>query len=199
MAFPSGSLGTRHKKNMIETIITILDKIEKTPTRFLLALDIVLGLILFSPDQIADKLAVKDFRDNYRIFIGPLFLLVIAVSFINISNNLIKFIKNKKAVWLRNRLLLNLTSEERGYLSEFIIGGKNTIHVPPFDGIAGGLYQKQIIYLASDTSNILIGDAYNLQPWALKYLKKHPDILKGAIGRPQTTEEKIFGKKTYIN
>jgi len=91
--------------------------------------------------------------------------------------------------------LHNLSAEEKGYLSGFVVKGKNTIYAAPFDGVAGGLLEKSIIYRASSVSNILEGEAYNLQPWAQEYIKKYPDLLKGAVGRPQTTEERLFGRK----
>jgi len=63
---------------MLEKILNGLDKIRSIPTGFLLALSIVLGLILFLPDQVAKILAVKDFRNSYRTFLGPSFLIGIA-------------------------------------------------------------------------------------------------------------------------
>lgn len=180
---------------MIDKILNGLDRLQRIPTGFLLALSIVLGLLLFLPDKIADMLAIKDFRENYRKFIGPAFLLLIAFTSTKVIMSLARVISDRRKRQYRYRQLHDLTPEEKGYLAEFILRGRNTIYVAPSDGVAGGLSAKSIVYQASNTINILEGVPYNLQPWAREYLTRHSELLEGAVGRPLTTQERIFGRR----
>lgn len=180
---------------MIDGIFRGLDQLRRIPTGFLLAISIVLGLVLFLPDKIADTLAVKEFRNAYRSFLGPGFLLSAAFTITKIIMGIGRYFGGLRGLRLRKRQLHDLTPEEKGYLYEFIINRKNTIYVAPSDGTAGGLLAKSIIYQASTTINILEGIPFNLQPWARKYLTEHRCLLKGAVGRPLTTQERVFGPR----
>lgn len=182
---------------MIDKALNGLDQLRKIPTGFLLALCVVLGLLLFLPDQTAETLAIKDFRDTYRKFLGPCFLLVVSFSLTKLVLSSNSYLRRKAAHKKRFLQLHYLTAEEKGYLAQFILHGQNTIHVAMGDGVAGGLEAKNIIYCASNTFNILEGPPYNLQPWARDYLRKNQHLLEGAVGRPQTNEERVFGRKRW--
>jgi len=182
---------------MIDKALKTLDWLRKAPTWLLLALSIVLALLLFLPSEIAETLAVRDFRNSYRKFLGPAFLIVASV-FITKAQLSLNDFRRRKANQ-RRRLLqpLNLTAEEKGYLAQFILHGRNSIHVAMGDGVAGGLEAKGSICRSSNAFNILEGPPFNLQPWARDYLSEHPDLLEGAVGAPQTNEERIFGHKIW--
>lgn len=182
---------------MIDKVLNALDWLRKVPTGFLLALSFVLALLLFLPAEIAETLAVSDFRDSYRKYLGPAFLLVVSF-FITKALLFFNDFRRRKASKSRRLLQLHgLTAEEKGYLSQFILQGRNTIHVAMGDGVAGGLEAKGIIYRSSNVFNILEGPPFNLQPWARDYLSQHPDLLHGAVGAPQTNEERVFGRRGW--
>ena len=63
---------------MIDKILSGLERMQKIPTGFLLAVSIVLGLILFLPEGTAKTLAIDGFRQTYRTFLGPALLLFAA-------------------------------------------------------------------------------------------------------------------------
>ncbi|MCI5141055.1 MAG: hypothetical protein D3909_04865 [Candidatus Electrothrix sp. ATG1] len=182
---------------MIDNVLNILEWLRKIPAGFLLALSVVLALLLFLPIEIAETLAVKEFRDSYRKFLGPSFLVVVSffITKALLSVNNIRRIKVNKSKRLLQ--LHSLTAEEKGYLAQFMKCGDNTIHVAMGDGVAGGLEAKGIIYRSSNSFNILEGLPYNLQPWAQDYLCKRLSLLDGAVGAPQTNMERIFGRKTW--
>lgn len=182
---------------MIDKALNALEWLRKVPTGFLLSLSVVLALLLFLPAEIAEALAIKDFRDSYRKFLGPSFLLVVSFFITKALLSLNNIRRRKANESKRLSQLHSLTAEEKGYLAQFIIHGRNTIHVAMGDGVAGGLVAKGIIYRSSNAFNVLEGPPYNLQPWARDYLSTRLDLLDGAAGAPQTNEERVFGRKRW--
>jgi hypothetical protein len=176
-------------------VLNILDWLRRVPGGFLLAVSIVLGLLIFLPDSVADTLAVKEFRTAYRMFLGPALLLAASFGLTKLITAAWHLWRDRRNANSRIRQLHELTPEEKGYLRRFLIDGVNTIHVAFGDGVAGGLEAKGIIYVSSDTVNILEGIAYNLHSWARKELSENVGLLAGAIGRPMTNEERVFGKR----
>lgn len=180
---------------MIAEITKFIKLLEKLSLSILITLNVVLAILLFSPEKIAKALSVHIFVETYRNYLGPLFILLFSLLIVKIIGELIKAINRGKLLKQRNESLYSLTPEEKGHLSIFIHQNKNTICCNFEDGIAGGLLAKDIIYRASNTVNILEGTPYNLQPWARDHLNKNPQLLKGASGRPMTNEEKTFGRR----
>ena len=177
---------------MIDKITNFFDFVIKLPISILITLNVVLAILLFSPENLSRILAIDEFVKSYRNYLGPSFVLLF--SFL-ITKILVGEINKKKLLKKRMEFMNSLTSEEKGYLVAFIYEGKNTIYCAFGDGIAGGLIAKCIIYKASNIVNVLEGDSFNLHPWARNYLNKNPHLLKGASGKPLTTTEKIFGNR----
>ena len=65
---------------MIEKLTKFTDYFRKVPAAFLVAIISVLCLILFLADDIAETLAVDEFRSSYRKYLDPAFLLTVAFS-----------------------------------------------------------------------------------------------------------------------
>jgi hypothetical protein len=177
---------------MLEKITNLVSALRKIPIGFLLAITIVLGLILFLPDTIADKIAIKDFRDDYRKFLGPAFLLCVSFLLTKIVLSLVRNINSKRQQKRLRKQLHNLTPEEKGYLAVFILEGRNTIYVDIGDGIVGGLLAKGIIFRSSNMFTAIDGIPYNVQPWARQYLERYPELLEGGIGKPLTPRQKLY-------
>lgn len=178
---------------MMTKIVSALDSLRNFPAGFLLALSIVLGLLVFLPDRIADALAIKDLRSAYRTFLGPSLLLTVSFLLTKLVLGLSGRRKERKGVRDRVDLLRQLTASEKGYLAQFTVLGVNTIYVALGDGVAGGLAAKNIIYQSSSVFNVLEGMPFNLQPWAYEELRQNPELLRGAIGRPLTNQERFLG------
>ncbi len=55
------------------------DYFRKVPAAFFVAIvTAVLALILFFPEEYAKAIAVDSFREQYRVYIGPVFLLTLS-------------------------------------------------------------------------------------------------------------------------
>lgn len=172
----------------------LTDYFRKIPASFLVAIVCVLGLILFLPNDIAVTLAVDGFREEYRVFLGPAFLLTFSFCVARIFMFLMKWHRQKKNLKHKQDSLHQLTPEEKGYLIHYIENEQNTIYVGIDDGIMAGLRVKGITYLAANMGDALNGFAFNLQPWARDYLSQNPQLLNGYVGRPMTPREKLHAR-----
>lgn len=176
---------------MNEALLKILERLEKVSITLLATLCVTLGFLIFVSDPIADRLKVLAFRNDYAVFLGPTFLLLSALLLARIIGEVTNLFKVRRVAHNRNKQLNFLTPEEKGYLCEFVIKGRNTINVGIDDGIMGGLVAKQICYLSSKVFDMLEGASYNLQPWARSYLDRNPRLLDGAEGEPLTPRQKL--------
>lgn len=156
----------------------IVDAYKKIPTSLFFAIGFVLALILFSPDSWIDKFSLSEFRVNYRVWLGPAFLFVLAIlvsrAFTFISESVVGFqIKRER---LNN--LKTLTRDEKEYLRVFVENDTATISREISDGIIDSLESKGIVYRTSSLSSYWKTFPYSLQPWARKYLKEQPKLLE---------------------
>lgn len=172
-------------------IIKFADFLKNISAEFLMAILAVLGLLLFLPSEIAAKISIYSFRETYRTYLGPAFLLVAAFLIARFYRFIAQAFTNRKNIKIRENFLRQLTPEEKGYLFPYIQEKRNTVNVGPDDGIMGGLVAKHITYRASNIGGALEGMPYNLQPWAREYLTKNSYLLDGHIGSPKTPEQKM--------
>lgn len=177
----------------METFTKFLEYFRKVPPAFLVAIATILGLILFLPEEIFKTLAVDAFRKEYRIWIGPAFLLAVAFLVARLYMYLIQEYSRKRQLKSMQKELHQLTPGEKGYLLPYIQEQKNTIYVGPEDGIMNGLVAKGIICRVSDHGTLTEGFPFNLESWARAYLAKNPNLLEGHSGEPMTPVKKLSG------
>lgn len=180
---------------MMDKLTGFADYFRKIPAAFLVAIVSVLGLILFLPEEYAKTLAVDGFRNEYRVFLGPAFLLTLSFCAARILNFFIQGHRQKQKAKKRQKALHNLTPEEKGYLVSYIEGQQNTVNVGMDDGVMAGLRSKGITYLAANMGDLLNGFAFNLQPWAREYLDQNPHLLDGYVGSPMTPRQKLYSRR----
>ena len=179
---------------MMDKLTGLADYFRRIPAAFLIAIVSVLGIILFLPEEYAKTLAVDSFRNEYRVYLGPAFLLTLSFCAARIFNFFMQGYRKKQALKKRQEALHSLTPEEKGYLIPYIEGQQNTVNVGMDDGVMAGLRSKGITYLAANMGNLLNGFAFNLQPWAREYLEKKPHLLDGYAGRPMTPRQKLHSR-----
>jgi len=179
---------------MMDKLTGFADYFRKISAAFLVAIVSVLALILFLPGEISKSLAVYDFREKYKVFLGPVFLLTISFCFARVFIFFMSGHTERKRLKNRQKMLYQLTPEEKGYLVPYIRHQKNTVYVGMDDGVISGLEAKHITYCASSMGSVLEGFAYNLQPWARDYLNDNPQLLDGHVGEPMTPQEKLHSQ-----
>ena len=190
---------------MMDKLTGFADYFRKVPAAFLVAIMCVLALVLFLPEKQAAILSVDEFRNQYRVFLGPALLLTLSFCVARIfmffmqKHNQRKALEaqeenQRKALKAQQENLRKLTPEEKGYLVQFIHGQQNSIYVGMDDGIMAGLRSKGITYLAASMGDLLKGFAFNLQPWARDYLEQNPHLLEGHTGQPMTPRQKLHSR-----
>ena len=93
--------------------------------------------------------------------------------------------------------LTELTQDERLYLLPYIIEGKNTRYFTLEDGVVGGLEAKGILYRAANEGSILKGFAFNMQPWARKYLSEHRNLFNDVEPPPSALAQMLLLGKLF--
>lgn len=161
----------------MDKLTSLADYFRKVPIAFLVAIISVLGLILFLPVEIAKTLAVKKFRDEYRVFLGPALLLAVSYAIARLYMFFMKGLTERKNLKLQQKILHKLTPEEKSFLIPYIENQENSIKSLG-SGIAGGLEAKNIIFRSSNMGNLMTGFPYNLQSWAREYLEENPHLLR---------------------
>lgn len=175
---------------MMEKLTGFTDYFRKIPAAFLVAIVSVLGLILFLPKEYATTLAVDGFREEYRVYLGPAFLLTLSFCAARVFNFFMQGHRQRQNLKKRQETLHSLTPEEKGYLIPYIEGQQNTVNVGMDDGVMAGLRSKGVTYLAANMGDLLNGFAFNLQPWAREYLEQNPHLLDGYAGTPMTPRQR---------
>lgn len=150
-------------------------RLKKIPYSFLIGLITLLIIILFISDELAGQLAIKDFRNQYRIYLGPALPLTIVILITKICAGIAGDRASKKYWESKCEILHELTFPEKHILTQFLHGA-GSVKANIGDGIMGGLIAKEIVYQSSSVTFDL-AFPYNIQPWAKKYLQENPDLL----------------------
>lgn len=154
----------------------------KLPAKYLFAISIATGILLFSDQEFLVKLGLLEFKSNYNSIIGAVFL--ISSVFVVTHFIIFAYSKVKKRVnWFRTKRrgikrLKDLTHQEKGILSFYIDKNTRTQSLDYTDGRVSELEWHKIIYRTSQLSKLGTYFDYNIQPWAWDYLKKHRSLLK---------------------
>lgn len=178
----------------MDKLTALAEYFRKVPVAFLVAVLTVLGLILFLPEHYAKILAIDTFRSQYRVFIGPAFLLVLAFSAARLFTYFASAYADRRLLKERREPLHTLTPEEKGYLVPYVHSQQNSVYVGMDDGVMAGLRKKGVTYLAANMGDLLNGFAFNLQPWAREYLQSNPQLLDGFAGHPMTPRQKLHSR-----
>jgi hypothetical protein len=154
----------------------------KLPQRILWALLIIAGLVLWGPSWFVSGLGLGQFIDTYRMYLGVVFLLFLAATLPTpiqwVSTKAWEKLQEIRHRKLRQARLHDLSSDEKEVLRYYIDQDKRTQILDYTDGIAPGLEHAKIIYRATNMSQAYTDFAYNIQSWALDYLRKHPEVLE---------------------
>lgn len=152
----------------------------KLKPRYLVALGIASGLLLFLPDRFLLSLGLSELSASFRPWIGGVFLLSTVLLLTHFLSKIGTPVQEKieEALAVRGwaKRLKELTPEEKAHLQQYIQGNTQTRYYDLSDGVVKGLVAKKILYRATSLGQ---GEAfaYNMQPWAWRRLKKRPDIL----------------------
>lgn len=87
----------------------------------------------------------------------------------------------------REQRLHELSPEEQLILAVYFHGNTKTVPLDISSGIVNGLAAAGVITLASSVSSSYLTFDFNIQPWALEYIRVHPDVL-GELQNPDSDD-----------
>ena len=155
----------------------IVDAYKKLPTSLFLTVGIVISMILFAPEGFTKALGLQEFRESYKVYIGPVWILMIAILISRLIGGIQEVIRKKEVEKGRKKRLENLTPDEKHCLLHFTEGQFPTIYRSMHDGAICALASRKIVYRASaliiDYDNV----PYCIYPWAKETLEKYPELL----------------------
>lgn len=148
----------------------------------LIATLVATGVILFIPDPAAEALGIKQIRVDHRPWLGVAFIGSTAYLAALMGHAGWIYIVGKHRRWKQDkathRPLHELTSQEKEYLRPYIFGRETSQFFSVSDGIARGLEAKRILLRTTSITSIReMSFAFNIQPWARRYLMKKPHLL----------------------
>lgn len=150
----------------------------KLSPKYLFAIAIICGFLLFAPTDWMEMLGLGTFIEAARPWVGIIFVVSAVLFAVNIifdgwalgNSFFTSRSKRKKQI----DRLHKLTSEEKEILLGFILGQTKTQYLGYGDGVVNGLEAATIIYRSSN-----VGDvdrwSYNIQPWVWDILNEKFD------------------------
>jgi Super-infection exclusion protein B len=155
----------------------------KLSPRYLVAIALFTGVILFAPSGFASALGLASLPLPVRIALGIAFLGSIALLIANGGASLVVWgqaeRENRRKLEVLQQRLQDLTPDEKAVLRVYIAGKTRTQSLDPQNGVVGSLTFEHIIYAATEVRPAFGYWAYNIQPWAWAYLNEHPELLEG--------------------
>ena len=143
----------------------------------------VLLYIINNYPFILENLGISEI-DNYKKYIGYGCLVSVSIVFVMLIHNLCEWVKKiileRKTNKTLESNLKNLNSDEKAILESYIVNGKTTAYFYLYDGIITSLIEKKALYAAGDAYTGDHKRAYNIEPFAKKYLESNPELLERA-------------------
>lgn len=166
-----------------------LDVLKLSP-RYLSAVVLASGALLFAPRASLDALGVSAFAASNRQWLGLALLASSAIccvaAGVSTWNAVLSSRRHRAA---RKRLLKrleSLTEDEKQILRYYYAEGTraNTLRVD--DGVVQGLVEVGIIYRSASMGSVLGGFAHNISDLAWEYIQSNPMALLGTTNTYRT-------------
>jgi Super-infection exclusion protein B len=154
----------------------------KLPTKTIVAVCIASAILLFSSEKTLESLGLSSFANDFRSYIGALFVVSLCISAVTLAFTIPVFVKPwaTQAFWIRQhtKRLHSLTPDEKATLSHYIGNNTRSQSLSVQSGTVNALIAEKIIYRASSLGSTHGFFDHVIQPWAWEYLNKNPDLLK---------------------
>jgi hypothetical protein len=174
---------------MTDVLKSLLEFLKLTP-RYLIAIGLVAGLLLFGSDKFRDTLGLTKFAQDYRFVLGILFLSSIVLLLVGVGGGAIdrfqRWRRKQRAFRRITKRLHRLTENEKQILRFYIAKNTkaNTLRID--DGVVQELAAEGIIYRSTTLGNMLEGFAHNISDVAWDYLNLNPQLLEGSTNTYRT-------------
>jgi len=180
-----------HKAMLTDITKSFLEVIKIAP-RYLVAVAIICGTLLFTPETFQQSLGVTSFVDSYRQWIGLALVsslgiwlvAIITLVFSWISRLLSERNQRKKII----KRLENLTEPEKQILRYYFAKNTRGNKLRMENGNVQALVHAGIIFHSSSMGSLLEGFAHNITDFAWDYIQKNSHVLQGTTNFYYTDE-----------
>ncbi|WP_165720494.1 superinfection exclusion B family protein [Bordetella trematum] len=168
----------------------------KLAPRYLIAVAIVSGVLLFLPDTWLQRIGLNTFATANRQWLGLTFLVsavLWGVSAIATCWDWVagKFFRRRVRKHIAQKLC-SLTEDEKQILRYYFAKGTRANMLKVDDGVVQGLVANRIIYRSASMGNILEGFAHNITDVAWDYIHANPHILQGTTNTYRTDKQERY-------
>lgn len=168
-----------------------LDWIRLTPFHYFVSA-LASGLVLLLPEPALSRLGLAQLPTWLRSSLGIVFVLSVALLLAHTlalglaaANRWIGHWRNLR----RGRSALReLGGQEKQLLRRYLKEDTQTQIAQFGAGVANGLEAKGILYRSSSISRSADFFAYNIQPWAWREIKRHPDLVEDGGRRSRVSQ-----------
>lgn len=152
----------------------------KIPANYFLPVLVASAFGLFAPLDVLEFLGIAFWREDGKPYLGSVFVVSSAIVGSHFGALIVQWIVAKYqyvlgTIRMRGRLKC-LSAEEKKVLAGYLKGKTRTQLFHMDNGVVRGLVESKILYAA-----VLQGEIYNfpfnMQPWAWRYLNKHPELV----------------------
>jgi hypothetical protein len=156
-----------------------LDWIKLKP-RYLLGIAVTCLVVVGLPKPWREYLGYNEFVDPYKGWISLVGLVCgvygVVMLIAGVKPLVVKKWKNWQFRIKAPAILRRLPPDEKAYVAKYIKKNVSSLTFMIGDGVINSLRKKNVVYQAS---NISVEDdefAFNLRPWVVEALDKHPDL-----------------------
>jgi hypothetical protein len=183
-----------NKGDVMNAFLSKISDWLKLSPRYLFPISLVTGFVLFASADILDIFGITPLVTQIRPYLGFIFLLATALLITNLCIAIYSWIHSKYQKALNMKMLQErlhtLTDDEKRVLQYYIDKQTRTQYLPYFDGVVRGLELESVIFKSVNSARDLDRWAFNIQPWAWKYLNEHKGLLEIQDKDVSTTKRK---------
>lgn len=125
----------------------------KLPLKYIWAVAITTGLLLFIPQALLDRIHLAEFAEDHSTYIGATFLVSTVLVLIHFTGQICgwtaRMLYIRKMRRMRADALKQLDPSEKAVLREFFIQAQSTLHLPIDHPTIAGLLAKGVLGLVS--------------------------------------------------
>jgi hypothetical protein len=177
------------------TIDQIIQALKLAP-RYLVAIGIFCGVLLFIDEPLSKSLGVFKITQDYRPWIGFAFIASISLVIIEGGIKTYRGIKNfvHKTRFKKSLIqsLHSLTEDEKQILRYYYAKKSKTNTLRIDDGIVNTLGSKGIIYRSASNGTLLEGFSHNINELVWDYMHENPEILDGTTDTCRTDKRESY-------
>jgi hypothetical protein len=175
--------------NMLDFFKPLFEFLKLTP-RYLMAIGLVAGMVLFGSNQFRETLGLTKFSQDYRSVLGIAFLSSIVLLVVAIAGSGWNWIQRewmkRKAFQRLTKRLNALTEDEKQILRHYVKFNTRSNCLRIDDGVVQGLVNNRIIFRSTTVGSMVDGFPHNISEATWDYLHACPEVIKGESERTRT-------------